>query len=184
MNHNVILDEYGCRMRPVTEDDSEFILRLRNSAHAKGFIGDSPSSVESQKEWFRRYYTRENDYYWILTEADTGRPVGTAGLYDIHQGVGVSGRWVMLPDANFLIVVPAMLNYQFAFERLGLDKIILNVVATNQKVLKFQRLIGARETHIEKNGQIINGVPVDFVWFEITKAEWPAIFKKWDVLLK
>jgi len=45
-------------------------------------------------------------------------------------------------------------------------------------------MLGECETHIENAGQIINGIPVDFVWFELTNSKWVSLFEKWDRLLK
>jgi hypothetical protein len=122
-------------------------------------------------------------YKELQLEFDAGRLVGTFGLYDIRDGMGVPGRWVMYPDTGFLIAAPVVLAYQFAFEILELDKITLNVVASNRKVLKFHRLFGARETHVESEGQVINGMPVDFVWFEVTKQAWPALYARWNNII-
>lgn len=183
MKHDVVLEGYGCRMRPAELEDAGFIVHLRNLPHARGNISDTSASIEKQREWLIRYFDRPGDYYWILEESGTGRSVGTYGLYDIHGGTGVPGRWVMLPDADFSIAATTLLVCQFAFENLGLDKLVFNVVSTNQKALKFHRLFGARETHVGNNGEIINGHPVDFVWFELTKPEWPALFAKWDRLI-
>ena len=183
MKHNVVLEGYGCRMRPVALEDAEFIVNLRKMPHVKNNVSDTLNTLEKQQNGLVEYFDKKDIYYWILSESETGRLVGTCGLYDINEGSAVPGLWVVFPDAAFSIVAPTLLMYQFAFDRLGLDKLVLNVVASNKKVLKFQRLFGARETHIEKNGQIINGQPVDFVWFEITRQMWPALFEKWNGII-
>lgn len=171
-------------MRPVEMKDAEFIVHLRRMPHARGNIGDTSESLDGQKSWLQRYFNRENEYYWILTESETGRSVGTCALYSISDGVGEPGRWVVYPDACFSIAATDLLVYRFAFDQLGLDRLIFNVVADNAKVLKFHRLFGAREFRVQKNGQVINGRLVDFIWFEVTKKEWPALFSKWDGLIR
>ena len=90
---------------------------------------------------------------------------------------------MILPDADFWIAAAPFLVYQFAFDKLCLKKLIFNVVASNKKVLKFHHLLGVRETHVENNGQMINGLPVGFVWFELMKQEGPAMYAKWSNIL-
>ncbi|MFA6922352.1 MAG: GNAT family protein [Gallionella sp.] len=183
MVHDIILEGYGCRMRPVTLDDAEFMVYLRRQSHARGNIGDTPESVEKQKQWILDCFKKNDAYDWILTESETGRSVGAVALYNIRSGVAEPGRWVVLPDASFSIASTDMLLCRFAFEQLKLDRLIFNVVATNKKVLKFHRLFGATETHVEKNAKVINGSLVDFVWFEVTKEQWPELFAKWHPLI-
>ena len=48
------------------------------------------------------------------------------------------GRWVMLPQAEVNIMTPFLLIYEFVFERLGLDRAVLDVVETNKKVRRFR----------------------------------------------
>jgi RimJ/RimL family protein N-acetyltransferase len=184
MKHDVILEGYGCRLLPVEVNDAEFIIHIRTLDHARGFIGDTSASVDAQADWIRKYHERENDYYWVIVDLKANQKVGTIGLYDIDKDSGMPGRWVLLPNINFMIASPVILVYQFAFSGLKLKKLFFNVVAENKKVLKFHRLFGATETHREKNGQQINGESVDFIWFEITEMEWQAIYDKWDHLLR
>lgn len=183
MVHNIILEGYGCRMRPITLDDAEFMVYVRRQPHARGNIGDTSESIEKQKAWILNYFKKDDAYDWILTESETGRPVGVVALYNIRDGVAEPGRWVVLPDASFSIATTDLLLYRFAFEQLKLERLVFNVVSFNKKVLKFHRLFGAVETHVETNARSINGSPVDFVWFEVTREQWPALFAKWHPLI-
>ena len=50
----------------MTVEDAEFIVMLRNQAHAKGCVNDTSTDVERQRQWIRDYLKRDNEYYWII----------------------------------------------------------------------------------------------------------------------
>ena len=88
----------------------------------------------------------------------------------------------MLPEATFPLVAPTILLTTFVFERLHLDAIVFNVVATNRKVLRYHRLLREPETHIERNAVTINGESVDLVWFAATRSFWQENRARWEAL--
>jgi len=53
------------------------------------------------------------------------------------------GRWVMLPQTEVNIMAPFLLIYEFVFERLGLDRAVMDVVESNRKVRRFHAAYGA-----------------------------------------
>lgn len=181
MKHLTVLTGYGCRLRPVEIKDAQTIIDLRRSPFALPFLGDTSPNVHDQEVWLEQYLLRQGDYYWMIEDEGLGGLiVGTFSLYDVSGRVGTVGRWVQSPDAIFSAVAPTLLVYQYAFDVLGLEKLVFNVVSLNKKVLRFHRLLGERETHFEKACQKINGQFIDLTWFEVTKREWPAMFAKWN----
>lgn len=179
MIHSIILERWGCRLRPVVQSDAEFIVRLRTQDHTLGMIHDTSSSIEKQHQWIEDYESRAGDYYWIIENMDNQMPVGTHGLYHIEEKQGEIGRWVMLPETHFPVAAPTLLTYEFAFEALGFDKIVFDVVSDNRKVLKYHRMMGAHETYIERSALQINNKEANLIWFEIKKEYWPEIKAKW-----
>jgi RimJ/RimL family protein N-acetyltransferase len=184
MKHSIVLNGYGCRLRPVEIGDAKTIVDLRRSPFAAPYLGDTSPDVLDQEIWLERYFMRDGDYYWMIDDEGQGETsVGTFSLYDVSGQVGTVGRWVQAPDATFSAVAPTLLAYRYAFEELNLERLVFNVVASNKKVLRFHRLLGEQETHVERAGQIIKGMPVDFVWFEVTKQAWPALYARWNSII-
>lgn len=182
-----ILKGYGCQLRPVGIDDAEFIVNLRNQPFAKGTIHETSTSVEAQKAWISSWQTRENDYYWIIEDERLAKRIGTIGFYDIDlvNNEGMPGRWVMLPQANINIMAPVFLMYEYIFESLKIARIIIDVVATNKKVLRFHKLYGA--TQIETPTKYLGvaselGLPM--VWFELKSSQWSEIAARWKPILE
>lgn len=170
MLHNVEVEGFGIRLRPVRMEDAPFIVWLRGLNHVKGKIGDSATDVASQESWLKAYFQRDGDYYFI-SETLSGIPLGTHGLYDVHAGTAEKGRQVMRPEV--MAGVPtAILATDIAFERLGLSEIRSTTVYTNREVRSLHRKSGFKEAGVTPGAQIIGGRPVDFVHFLLTATEW------------
>lgn len=177
MNHSYILKNEERTLRPVRMEDAEFIVRLRNQPHVVGIVNDTSADIEKQRQWLREYFDRPNDYYWII-ETPSGEPFGTTSLYhyDAEKKQMESGRWVQLKDERFaynFFKSLVQIN-DFAFEVLGLSRIVFDVAVHNKRVIRYHQSYGAEITHVEKGLFVIQGEPVDMVWFEITRQKWVA----------
>ena len=157
-------------------DDAAFIVWLRNLDHAKGKVGDTAPSVQSQEAWLKAYFQRPGDYYFII-ETLGKIPVGAYGIYDVKGTSAESGRWVIRPDVPGA-VPSATLAFEAAFGPMGLTELRANTVSTNRTVLSLNKKFGFRETGITPAAQIIGGQPVDMVHFLLIKEDWPKILEK------
>ena len=170
MNHSIVAEGYGIRLRPVRIDDAGFIVWLRNLEHAKGMVGDSAKDTASQERWLRSYYKRPGDYYFVI-ETACGIPVGTIGYYNVTAESAEIGRWILWPESS--AAVPSVLvAIDIAIQRLCVHKINLEVVTTNERAIKLYYWIGFRKTHIQTAAQIIDGKPVDLMHMEMEESEW------------
>ena len=174
MKYSYILRNEDRVLRPVTLDNAEFIVKLRNQAHVKGCVNDTSLDVEKQRQWIREYLKRENEYYWI-EETPDGRPFGTTSLYhyDSAKQQIESGRWVRMADAPETNMLAARVQkHDFVFNTLGMHRLVYDVVSTNHQVLKYHRLCGGIETGVDKAAISIGGKMVELVWFEETPESW------------
>ncbi len=170
MLHNIEVEGFGIRLRPVRMEDAPFIVWLRGLDHVKGKIGDSATDVASQESWLKAYFQREGDYYFI-SETQSGVPLGTHGIYDVFGQTGEKGRQVMRPEV--MAGVPtAILATDIAFERLGLSEIRSTTVCTNRAVRSLHQKSGFREIGIAPAAQVINGKPIDLVRFLLKLEDW------------
>lgn len=181
MEYSYILENDDRILRPVRVDDAEFIVKLRNQPHVIGRVNDSLTDVEKQREWIREYLKRENEYYWIMETLDH-RPFGTTSLYHYcaEKRQMEIGRWVKMADApqdGNQFASRIQMN-DFVFDVLGMKRLVFDVVSTNKPVLKYHRLCGAIETGVAKDYFVIQGRPVDMVWFEETPESWKIVRPK------
>lgn len=174
MNHDITVERFGVRLRPVCLADAEFIVRLRNSPSATGFIGDSATDVKSQEAWLGKHLGKDNDYYFIVERSRDGEPVGTTSVYDVKEGIGEWGRVVIMPGVK-AFPASAWLCLSVGFDALGLQAIRITAVEYNQKVLSIMEGLGAIRLGVTGMPQVIQGQAVNVVEFRIPKADWPRV---------
>ncbi len=179
MDHSVVLVNDERILRPVTVDDAEFIVYLRNLPHVKGNINDTSTDVEKQREWIRKYLERPNEWYWIVESLDH-RPLGTTSLYhyNAEKRQIESGRWAMVSNHNLSMVHGRTQLYDWAFSNIDVDHIVCDVASHNKHVLRYHRLLGEREIGVEKGLFVIDGHPVDMIWFDQSREGWPEAKKR------
>ena len=170
MTHSLQTEGFGVRLRPVRMEDAGFIVWLRNLDHARGRIGDSAPDATSQTAWLSNYFERADDYYFII-ETMAGWAVGTYGLWDFRDQSAESGRWIIRQDVPAAIP-SAILGLDLAFGKLGLKRIRVKTVSTNLPVLSLNRKFGMKETHVERDSQMIGGKSVDQIHFTLEPEDW------------
>jgi len=173
LNHSIVVEKFGIRLRPVRLSDAGFIVNLRNSPHALCFVGDSAKTEAAQKDWLNNYFSRSGDYYFIIELARNCQNVGTTGIYDIREGTGESGRWIILPGIS---AAPAStwLTLHVSFNILGLDVVRGTIVESNKNVTSMHKKLGMRFTG-GCESRIIARQSVNLLEYRIARAEWPLI---------
>jgi RimJ/RimL family protein N-acetyltransferase len=179
MEHKITLEKYAMRIRPVRLEDAAFIVRLRNSPHALGKIGDTAQDVSAQEGWLKKYFQRENDYYFIVEKMRDGRAVGACSLYDIQGGVAEWGRWVIEPRVP-AASISMWLSFHAAFDLLGLQTLRFLVVEDNARMLSILKRIGAAWIGISPAPRVIGARSVRLAELRVGKAEWPRISEQLD----
>ncbi|HUA67543.1 MAG TPA: GNAT family protein [Candidatus Saccharimonadales bacterium] len=170
MRHNIYLEGFNLRVRPVRLEDAAFIVWLRNLDYVKGNVGDSATDVTAQEAWLQRYFERDDDYYFIV-ESLSGIPLGTHGIYNVNGTSAERGRHIMRPE-TMAGVPSAVLSADWAFGKMGLRELQSWVVATNSEVLSLHRKSGFKEIGRIAAAQVIDGKPADKVEFLFTAVEW------------
>ena len=187
MKHDVVLEGFKCRLRPVREDDAEFIIAVRNQDRAAGKINATSRSIPAQVAWIRRYLDRGNDYYWIIENSDNCASVGTIGLYDFTPDgtEAMPGRWVMSPQCEINAMTPIFLMYGFAFETLCLRRLAICVMPDNRKIIRFHLLCGAHDIAVpERYAQAEAESGVRQRWLSFSAEDWSRMKAEWTPILK
>lgn len=187
MRHDVVLERFNCRLRPVCLEDAEFIIRVRTQERAAGKIGHTTTSISDQVAWISRYLERENDYYWIIECVKTGMPIGVIGLYDFTQDglEAMPGRWVMMPQKEVSAMAPIFLMYGFAFESLGVRRLAISVMPDNRQILRFHEdVCGAHAVAVpERYVRAERESGIHQRWFEFLFADWMRMKADWTPVL-
>lgn len=158
----MFLEAKTVRLRFVTEQDAEFILKLRLDDQYNQFLSSVSPDLQSQKNWIKKYKEDElnkKQFYFIIERLD-GTPCGTVRVYDLKQKSFCWGSWILNENkTRYAALESAFLVYEFGFEELGYEKSHFDVMRGNHKVISFHKKMGATEVNSD----------VDNYYFEIHK---------------
>jgi hypothetical protein len=146
---------YGLNFRLVTEDDAEFIVRLRTDKKLARYISHTDNSVANQVNWIKNYKRREEEgkeYYVLFEDAQTG-PLGVFRLYKIEGDHFTAGSWLVKPDSEeFAALKSDLFLLIFGFEDLKMNRCFIDVRKDNKKLVRYHkmffRLIGEDENNL------------------------------------
>lgn len=173
MQHDLHREGFGYRLRPVRIDDAAFIVELRSEKDRSRFLHPVSPRVEEQEDWIRQYLAREGDYYFVVEDADTGRPEGTISVYDVsaEKKCGEVGRWIIRPHSG-ASYASLVLAWQVAFEALRLESFYSRTLVDNTKVNTIVRFLGLTNRGILPEKVELGGVLYDMVEYGMTRTTW------------
>jgi RimJ/RimL family protein N-acetyltransferase len=185
MRHNLSMEGYAFRLRPITDQDAAFVVELRSNPDLNRYLHASSNRVEDQRAWLVRYYEAEDSYYFVVERSVNGMPEGVIALYDIDFSTnsGEWGRWILKPN-SLAAVESAYLIYRTAFELLGLNSVYCRTVADNQKVVSFHDSCGVTTRRALPQYFELGGHRHDAVEHRLDVAGWPAVKKRLEQLAR
>lgn len=157
-----ILEGKFVNLRPVKEEDAEFILRLRNNPEISKFLPPLNITVEQQKNWITKQ-RRDDDSYYFIIEDKNNHPIGTISVYNICGDHAESGRFCSIGD-SIQNSEASLLHCEFIFNRLNLDYLDIWVYKDNKPVLAFNKAFGC-----EWDGEDIDDKGLFFLYGKLTK---------------
>lgn len=164
-------ERYGLRYRFVTEEDSEFIVKMRTDPKLGKYIHITENSIEKQIQYIREYKKREDaglDYYFMF-ELNDGTRLGTSRIYDITESSFVTGSWLFIAEAPYgASFIGDIVSHEIAYELFPNSKHLFDIKKENHNVLKYAKLF---------NPQVIRETE-DTYYFQNTKDNFEAGKKK------
>lgn len=182
MNHPIIVEKYGVRLRPVAMSDADRIFELRRDPNLSKYIGEVDGRFSVHKAWLEQYFVRDGDYYFSI-ELSNGVWVGTIAIYNVQNQIAEWGRWIIVPSIP-AAAPSAWLIYHAAFDVLSLSEVYCCSVAENKHVVSFHDRCGLSRTGIKTGGIQILGEYKDLVIHSAKRENWPAIWKKLEAPAK
>jgi diamine N-acetyltransferase len=127
-------------------------MAWRNQDHIRVWFGHADLLTwEQHKNWCAQYFRRDNDFIFIIEETrDLHKPVGQISLYNIDwdQRRAEYGRLLIgEPEAagKGLAKEATQVLLDYAFGRLGLTEVALEVFGTNLPAIAIYQAYGFRE---------------------------------------
>lgn len=128
-------------LRSVTVDDAEITTRLRQDQQKTRFLHNVSPDVARQREWIRKQNKTEDDYFFLVTDNETGKGIGTMGISEIINNTGHTGRLLMYGNA-IQSYEAYMLLIDFGFNTLGLIEQHGETDIENTSAMKFSKMFG------------------------------------------
>lgn len=132
MIHDKVIEGSFVSLKPVTLEDAEFILKLRQRNDVSKYMHRVDISIEQQIQWIKTHQQIDGDYYFLIWNRNNER-LGTISLYDKMHDHCEIGRAASIgnPIEN---VESFVLIYDFAFIKLGYKYLVGTVVPCNWRV--------------------------------------------------
>ena len=148
------------------KSDIEILRTWRNQKNIRNYyIYQEIITSEQQVTWWDEYKYNKNDFMFLIRLIGSNVNIGAIALYNICEQEAEFGR-LMIPDeqnrGRGLALKACQLILQFGFEKLGLQRIYLRVLAGNIKAKNVYIHAGFRFT-------TANG---DIDLYELTATEW------------
>ncbi|RBW54975.1 GNAT family N-acetyltransferase [Ruegeria sp. A3M17] len=160
------------QLRPVSEDDAEYIVNLRSADSQKQkYLNPISPDVEAQRAWLQKQAQADQDYYFLVLDRFTQQKVGLIGLYDINDGQAEWGRWI-IEDGSLAAIESVNLLMSFGFHDLGLAEIYCRTVSENTSVVKFHDGYAQRRAAAAPNTVELRGETFELVEHGLTKEEY------------
>jgi RimJ/RimL family protein N-acetyltransferase len=171
LRHDVTVEGFAFRLRPVQPSDAVTIVELRRDPSRSAFIHETDPSVEAQQRWLAAYAERPGDWYWAVERQDDGTTEGFLGIYDRDRDTAEWGRWVLRPGS---LAAPesAWLVHQAGFQRLELATLLSRTLTDNGAVVALHERYGAERVRTIPGHARIGGVPHDAVEARMTRELW------------
>ncbi|MGQ3412477.1 GNAT family N-acetyltransferase [Natrinema sp. LN54] len=170
----VFLDGDRVTLRPIEEDDLEFLQTQINDSRIWRAIGQSrPVNGEQEREFFENVICGDDTVNFLITADST--PIGTIGLHSIEWETRKAeiGYWIA-PDhhgrgygteATERVV-------RYAFDQLGLHRIAARVFEFNEPSKRLLEKAGFTQEGVHRDGEFIDGEWQDVYWYGLLENEW------------
>lgn len=168
--------EHKIYLRPMTEDDTDLIVKWRNQKNVRDyFIYQADFTREGHLYWLHEVVEKGRAAQMMICEKETDKPVGSVYIRDIdhthHKGeygifIGeesARGKGIGTSAAKLMI--------EYGFQELGLHRIYLRVLNGNEQAVRSYEKAGFVKEGYLKEDAYINGKYVDIVWMAIVNEE-------------
>jgi len=167
-------------LRGATPDDAEICAPWFNDEEVNRYLltGRRPNTVEQSRKYLRRAMISEREVVFAIVERESGRHIGNTSLHQIDPifrsavfglviGVRECWRRGYGTEATRLVT-------DYAFSRLNLHRVGLEVAADNPNARRVYERAGYRVEGTRREAFYVNGRYLDSVLMSILRPEWEA----------
>ncbi len=169
-------------LRAAEREDLPLFVRWFNDADVtRHLMTRTPMSLAGEEQWFARMLDAQGktDYHFVICLLTDGRPIGTAGLHDVHPrsghaefgiAIGESDEWGKGYGTDALRAI-----CDFGFGELRLERIELQVYASNERAQRSYATAGFVHEGTLRHAHFARGVHEDVQVMSLLRDEWSAL---------
>lgn len=177
----VFLEGRLVNLRPFSKEDIPLVTSWINDPEVREFILSCfPKTEKQEEEWFEKL-GKDNENIVLCIETKEGKPIGIMGLHRIDWISRLSTTGAVIGEKDYwgkgygTDAKMTLLNY--AFNTLGLRKILSNVITFNERSLKYSlrcgyKVEGTRKAQIFKKGEFW-----DLIELGVFREDWLPIWE-------
>lgn len=165
----IVLKGNSVVLREITEDDSDKVVRWRNTELDKGvFFSDEKLTLKTQKKWINKYLQNPSNITFIIEY--NKQPIGMVALYHIQDNTAEFGR-LLIGETEFrgkgIAKEASRMVLEYGFFDVGLQAIYAKVFADNESPLRLYYSLGFKVGRRE-----LDSKKREILFLLINKKEW------------
>lgn len=160
MKHDYTVEYGRVKLCPLSQDDAEKMRILRNQNSSR-FFDTNIITQEQQRKWYELYLSNEYDYMFSVYLVKSEQWVGAVSIYNVDSEKKEAEFGRLLIDKQNVTekglgLDTTLAACQFAFDKLGLNTVFLEVMQDNIAAVKtYERaafsIFNERKTENGKN---------------------------------
>ena len=164
-------------IRVITDEDTGLIVKWRNQENIRKYF------------FFREKFTEDIHRNWMETKVNTGKvvqfivclidgniPIGSTYLRDINKDSKTAEYGVFIGEESArgkgIGKEILKLTLEYAWEKLGLEKIYARAISTNEASVNSFLKSGFKQEEVVRNVSCSDGKKVDMVFLSICKENY------------
>lgn len=163
MVYEGIIEGLTINMRSVMPEDAETTYMMRMDEEKVKFMHKISGTVDDQRNYIIDQNVKPGDYLFLVLDKE-GKPIGMRGIYDVKENSAESGRTIGYGNA-FQNIEALLLGFDFAFETLGVDRVLMDAASDNASVRGIQQQIGA----VEYDRQYLDDLGYEYIFSVLSK---------------
>lgn len=163
------MEEHDIYLRPITVDDTDDVIRWRNSDSVKKFfIYQGDFTREGQLRWLEEKVNTGNVIQFMIIEKESDKAVGSVYLRDVDLDHRKAEYGIFIGEEESrgkgYGTQAARLMLEYAFGEARLHRIYLRAFADNERAIASYKKVGFSVEGILKDDVCVRGEYRDIVW--------------------
>jgi RimJ/RimL family protein N-acetyltransferase len=165
------------RLAPPPPDFAQIVLPWLVEPDVSRYVIMHPFSLKQEEEFLERVARDPNAVFWAIWSED--RPIGSSAINEIdwQNRHGTTGSMIGVPEFRERGYGGEAMRLRtlYAFQELGLEKLISTARADNERSIRGLKRAGYREVGVQRRHVFHDGQWYDKWLGEVLRQEWEAM---------